>query len=85
MAILQVNIEPTPHVVDQTFRIYHPELCFLKKAIRLPPWHDPTGSRKLPSLSPMSRCHPSSDFLVLKMFVYHRGDYTVKMCLNVHK
>ncbi|KAM3617205.1 uncharacterized protein V6R79_003322 [Siganus canaliculatus] len=44
MAICQVNVEPTPHVVDQTFRLYHPELCFLKKAIRLPPWHDPTSS-----------------------------------------
>ncbi|KAM7404388.1 hypothetical protein PAMP_011736 [Pampus punctatissimus] len=42
MAICQVNVEPTPHVVDQTFRLYHPELCFLKKAIRLPPWHNPT-------------------------------------------
>ncbi|XP_054464915.1 nephrocystin-4 [Anoplopoma fimbria] len=42
MAICQVNVEPTPHVVDQTFRLYHPELCFLKKAIRLPPWNDPT-------------------------------------------
>ncbi|XP_008278421.1 nephrocystin-4 [Stegastes partitus] len=42
MAICQVTVEPTPHVVDQTFRLYHPELCFLKKAIRLPPWHDPT-------------------------------------------
>ncbi|XP_034446098.1 nephrocystin-4 isoform X1 [Hippoglossus hippoglossus] len=42
MAICQVNVEPTPHVVNQTFRLYHPELCFLKKAIRLPPWHDPT-------------------------------------------
>lgn len=48
MAILQVNVEPTPHVVDQTFRLYHPELCFLKKAIRLPPWCDPTGSPSLP-------------------------------------
>uniref|UniRef100_A0A672GQF1 Nephrocystin 4 n=1 Tax=Salarias fasciatus TaxID=181472 RepID=A0A672GQF1_SALFA len=43
MAICQVNVEPTPHVVDQTFRLYHPELCFLKKAIRLPPWHNPAG------------------------------------------
>uniref|UniRef100_UPI003AAF1E02 nephrocystin-4 n=1 Tax=Centroberyx gerrardi TaxID=166262 RepID=UPI003AAF1E02 len=42
MAICQVSVEPTPHVVDQAFRLYHPELCFLKKAIRLPPWHDPT-------------------------------------------
>uniref|UniRef100_A0A8C3G6E9 Nephrocystin 4 n=1 Tax=Cyclopterus lumpus TaxID=8103 RepID=A0A8C3G6E9_CYCLU len=44
MAICQVNVEPTAHVVDQTFRLYHPELCFLKKAIRLPPWDDPTGA-----------------------------------------
>ncbi|KAI3357106.1 hypothetical protein L3Q82_015577 [Scortum barcoo] len=44
MAICQVNVEPTPHVVDQTFRLYHPELCFLKKAIRLPPWHNPIGT-----------------------------------------
>uniref|UniRef100_A0A3Q2ZLY6 Nephrocystin 4 n=1 Tax=Kryptolebias marmoratus TaxID=37003 RepID=A0A3Q2ZLY6_KRYMA len=42
MAICQVNVEPTPQVVDQTFRLYHPELSFLKKAIRLPPWHDST-------------------------------------------
>uniref|UniRef100_A0A8C9X5S1 Nephrocystin 4 n=1 Tax=Sander lucioperca TaxID=283035 RepID=A0A8C9X5S1_SANLU len=52
MAICQVNVEPTPHVVDQTFRLYHPELCFLKKAIRLPPWHDPTGSTGYPSYPP---------------------------------
>ncbi|XP_015235683.1 PREDICTED: nephrocystin-4 [Cyprinodon variegatus] len=43
MAICQVNVQPTPHVVDQTFRLYHPELSFLKKAIRLPPWQDPTA------------------------------------------
>ncbi|XP_029012170.1 nephrocystin-4 isoform X3 [Betta splendens] len=41
MAVCQLNVEPTPHVVDQTFRLYHPELTFLKKAIRLPPWHNP--------------------------------------------
>uniref|UniRef100_A0A7N8XZ77 Nephronophthisis 4 n=1 Tax=Mastacembelus armatus TaxID=205130 RepID=A0A7N8XZ77_9TELE len=45
MAICQVSVELTPHVIDQTFRLYHPQLCFLKKAIRLPPWHDPTGSK----------------------------------------
>ncbi|XP_064153800.1 nephrocystin-4 isoform X2 [Anguilla rostrata] len=38
LAICQVDVEPTPHVIDQTFRFYHPELTFLKKAIRLPPW-----------------------------------------------
>ncbi|XP_053704783.1 nephrocystin-4 isoform X2 [Synchiropus splendidus] len=41
LAICQVNVQPTPHVVDQTFRLYHPELCFVKKAIRLPPWNNP--------------------------------------------
>lgn len=65
MAICQVNVEPTPHVVDQTFRLYHPELCFLKKAIRLPPWHDPSGRTGsspgyLPSaIAPRSCHHPS--------------------------
>ncbi|KAM4562311.1 nephrocystin-4 [Odontesthes bonariensis] len=42
MAICQVNVEPIPHVVGQTFRLYHPERCFLKKAIRLSPCNDPT-------------------------------------------
>ncbi|XP_072306312.1 nephrocystin-4 [Eucyclogobius newberryi] len=37
LSILQVNVQPTPHIVDQTFRLYHPEQSFLKKAIRLPP------------------------------------------------
>ncbi|XP_068161997.1 LOW QUALITY PROTEIN: nephrocystin-4 [Antennarius striatus] len=52
MAICQINVEPTPHVVKQTFRLYQPELCFLKKAIRLPPWHDPadTDNRTLVSV-----------------------------------
>ncbi|XP_061701017.1 nephrocystin-4 isoform X2 [Syngnathoides biaculeatus] len=39
IAICQVIVEPLPHLVDQTFRLYHPELSFLKKAIRLPPWY----------------------------------------------
>nr|XP_015822952.2 nephrocystin-4 isoform X2 [Nothobranchius furzeri] len=52
MAICQVSVEPTPHAVDQTFRLYHPERCFLKKAIRLPLWHDPTET-------PDSRTHIS--------------------------
>uniref|UniRef100_A0A674EM24 Nephrocystin 4 n=1 Tax=Salmo trutta TaxID=8032 RepID=A0A674EM24_SALTR len=38
LAICQVSVEPTPHVIDQTFRFYQPELSFLKKALRLPPW-----------------------------------------------
>lgn len=43
IALLHVNVEPQPHVVDQTFRFYHPELTFLKKTIRLPPWHTLPG------------------------------------------
>ncbi|XP_031422696.1 nephrocystin-4 isoform X4 [Clupea harengus] len=38
VAICQVRVELTPHVVDQTFRFSHPERTFLKKSIRLPPW-----------------------------------------------
>ncbi|XP_062046319.1 nephrocystin-4 isoform X2 [Lepus europaeus] len=38
IAVLCLTVEPQPHVVDQVFRFYHPELTFLKKAIRLPPW-----------------------------------------------
>ncbi|KAM9299299.1 LOW QUALITY PROTEIN: nephrocystin-4 [Gastrophryne carolinensis] len=44
IAILQVNVQPQPHVVDQTFRFYHPELTFLKKSIRLPPWYSLPGA-----------------------------------------
>ncbi|XP_077167305.1 nephrocystin-4 isoform X1 [Paroedura picta] len=44
IAILRVNVEFQPHVVDQTFRFYHPELTFLKKSIRLPPWHTFPGA-----------------------------------------
>ncbi|NWY00511.1 NPHP4 protein, partial [Nothoprocta ornata] len=44
IAILQVEVETQPPVVDQTFRFYHPELTFLKKAIRLPPWHTLPGA-----------------------------------------
>ncbi|KAM6240978.1 nephrocystin-4 [Porphyrio hochstetteri] len=44
IALLRVKVEPQPHVVDQTFRFYHPELTFLKKSIRLPPWHTLPGA-----------------------------------------
>ncbi|KFU95425.1 Nephrocystin-4, partial [Chaetura pelagica] len=44
IALLLVKVEPQPHVVDQTFRFYHPELTFLKKTIRLPPWHTLPGT-----------------------------------------
>ncbi|NXN12225.1 NPHP4 protein, partial [Indicator maculatus] len=49
LALLRVQVEPQPHVVDQTFRFYHPELTFLKKTIRLPPWHTLPGE---PALMP---------------------------------
>ncbi|XP_066230978.1 nephrocystin-4 [Saccopteryx leptura] len=39
IAVLCLTVQPQPHVVDQVFRFYHPELTFLKKAIRLPPGH----------------------------------------------
>eukprot|EP00058_Branchiostoma_floridae_P028330 XP_002613821.1 hypothetical protein BRAFLDRAFT_119906 [Branchiostoma floridae] len=44
VSILTVNVIPQPHVVDQTFRFYHPEQSFLKKAIRLPPYHQLQGA-----------------------------------------
>ncbi|XP_057895445.1 nephrocystin-4 isoform X2 [Melospiza georgiana] len=44
IALLRVKVEPQPHVVDQTFRFYHPELTFLKKTIRLPAWHTLPGT-----------------------------------------
>ena len=49
LAVLCLTVELQPHVVDQVFRFHHPELTFLKKAIRLPPWHTLPG--KVP-LSP---------------------------------
>ncbi|GAB5574484.1 nephrocystin-4 isoform X5 [Prionailurus iriomotensis] len=39
IAVLCVTVETQPPAADQVFRFYHPELTFLKKAIRLPPWH----------------------------------------------
>ncbi|XP_043779233.1 nephrocystin-4 isoform X7 [Cervus elaphus] len=44
LAMLCLTVELQPHVVDQVFRFYHPELTFLKKAIRLPPWHTLPGA-----------------------------------------
>ncbi|XP_019396720.1 PREDICTED: nephrocystin-4 isoform X4 [Crocodylus porosus] len=44
LTILSVTVEPQPHVVDHTFRFYHPEMTFLKKSLRLPPWHTIPGA-----------------------------------------
>ncbi|MBV94667.1 Nephrocystin-4, partial [Eschrichtius robustus] len=43
LAVLCLTVELQPHVVDQVLRFYHPELTFLKKAIRLLPWHTLPG------------------------------------------
>ncbi|XP_078095293.1 nephrocystin-4 [Mustelus asterias] len=52
IAILQVNVEDQPYIIDQTFRFYHPELSFLKKSIRLAP---------LQALSGLTVQSPNSD------------------------
>lgn len=44
IAILTVQVEPRPHVIDRTFRFYHAEQSFLKKTIRLPPWRSLPGN-----------------------------------------
>ncbi|XP_029994709.1 nephrocystin-4 [Sphaeramia orbicularis] len=69
VAICQVNVEPTPHVVDQTFRLYHPEQCFLKKAIRLPPWHHPTAADPDVRTDISVRCSDQNVICQTKMLV----------------
>lgn len=44
IAILNLQVEPRPHVIDRTFRFYHAEQSFLKKTIRLPPWRSLPGA-----------------------------------------
>ncbi|XP_068699711.1 nephrocystin-4-like [Montipora foliosa] len=44
VAILSLQVEPRPHVIDRTFRFYHAEQSFLKKTIRLPPWRSLPGA-----------------------------------------
>ncbi|KAK1340562.1 hypothetical protein QTO34_019132 [Cnephaeus nilssonii] len=48
LAVLLLTVQPQPHSVDQVFRFYHPELTFLKKAVRLPPWHTLPGRSRRP-------------------------------------
>lgn len=60
IALLRVKVEPQPHVVDQTFRFYHPELTFLKKTIRLPPWHTLPGESGMPCRAWALPCCSSS-------------------------
>ena len=43
VSILALKVEPEPHVIDQTFRFHQPEQSFLKKSIRLPPFHNMVG------------------------------------------
>uniref|UniRef100_A0A2K5DZD4 Nephrocystin 4 n=1 Tax=Aotus nancymaae TaxID=37293 RepID=A0A2K5DZD4_AOTNA len=52
IAVLCLTVELQPHVVDQVFRFYHPELTFLKKAIRLPPWHTLPGRSRIDPVGP---------------------------------
>lgn len=54
LAVLCLTVELQPHVVDQVFRFYHPELTFLKKAIRLPPWHTLPGTSHSPLGQPVA-------------------------------
>ncbi|XP_070560469.1 nephrocystin-4-like isoform X2 [Ptychodera flava] len=44
IAILSLDIEPQPHIIDQTFRFHHPEQSFLKKSVRLPPFQSIPGA-----------------------------------------
>ncbi|XP_069120570.1 nephrocystin-4-like isoform X2 [Argopecten irradians] len=44
VSILHVKVEPQPHIIDQTFRFYHPEQSFLKKSIRMPPFQSLPGA-----------------------------------------
>ncbi|XP_071073907.1 nephrocystin-4 isoform X7 [Dasypus novemcinctus] len=44
LAELSLRVQQQPHVVDQVFRFHQPERTFLKKAIRLPPWHTLPGA-----------------------------------------
>lgn len=44
IAILTLQVEPRPHVIDRTFRFYHAEQSYLKKTIRLPPWRSLPGA-----------------------------------------
>lgn len=52
LAILILHVELHPHTINQTFRFYQPEQTFLKKAIRLPPWHTLPGSSVLTDGTP---------------------------------
>ncbi|XP_064610999.1 nephrocystin-4-like isoform X2 [Liolophura sinensis] len=44
LSVLKLKVEPQPHIIDQTFRFHHPEQAFLKKSIRLPPFHALPGA-----------------------------------------
>ena len=46
LSVLLLHVMPQPHALDQTFRFYHPEQTFMRKAIRLPP----LGSLGLPGV-----------------------------------
>lgn len=63
LAYLTVAVELHPHPIDQTFRFYHPEQSFLKKAIRLPPLHSIPG-KNTEKKAGDTRGDPTRNFLV---------------------
>ncbi|XP_048580949.1 nephrocystin-4 isoform X2 [Nematostella vectensis] len=65
VSILDLKVEPRPHVIDQTFRFYNPEQSFLKKSIRLPPWHSLPGAPVIDEQAPPHVNVRCSDFNVV--------------------
>eukprot|EP00057_Strongylocentrotus_purpuratus_P013382 XP_011667856.1 PREDICTED: nephrocystin-4 [Strongylocentrotus purpuratus] len=58
IAVLSLNVDPQPHVIDQTFRLQQPEHSFLRKSIRLPSFHPTSGASSVTSI--YVRCSDSN-------------------------
>lgn len=70
LAVLLLTVQPQPPAVDQVFRFYHPELTFLKKAVRLPPWHMLPGRSRRPGvlwLSSWERFSPRGGGIIITL------------------
>ncbi|XP_041479419.1 nephrocystin-4-like isoform X2 [Lytechinus variegatus] len=50
IAVLSLNVDPQPHVIDQTFRLQQPEHSFLRKSIRLPMFNQSSGATSVTSI-----------------------------------
>ncbi|XP_063965441.1 nephrocystin-4-like isoform X1 [Lytechinus pictus] len=50
IAVLSLNVDPQPHVIDQTFRLQQPEHSFLRKSIRLPMFNPTSGATSVTSI-----------------------------------